>query len=71
MTNVSSYPSSDQSRFLLRDKELQDIVNLNAHSMNGIHVGLESQKKKKVSGKLEMLPEKFKGIIDDLKNDRA
>ena len=29
----------------------------------------ENTKKKK--GKLELLPEKYKGIIDDIKNDRA
>lgn len=68
VTNVYSYPSSDQSRFLSRDKELQEIININTCS--SLQVGLDNQKKKKL-GKLELLPEKFKGIIDDLKNDRA
>lgn len=55
MTNVSSYPSSDQSRFLSRDKELQDIINVNMNSgggnLNALQIGLENQKKKK-NGKL-------------------
>ena len=69
---MSSYPSSDQSRFLSRDKELQEIINLNGGggNLNALQIGLENQKKKKV-GKLEQVAEKFKGIVDDLKNDRA
>ena len=73
LTNVSSYPSSDQSRFLSRDKELQDIMNVNmgtTGNLNALQIGLENQKKRK-GGKLEQVAEKYKGIVDDLKNDRA
>ena len=75
LTNVSSYPSSDQSRFLSRDKELQDIINLNmgaTGNLNTLQIGLENQnQKKKKGGKLEQVAEKYKGVVDDLKNDRA
>ena len=75
LTNVSSYPSSDQSRFLSRDKELQDIINLNmgaTGNLNALQIGLENQnQKKKKGGKLEQVAEKYKGVVDDLKNDRA
>lgn len=56
LTNVSSYPSSDQSRFFSRDTELQDIINSpTPPNLNALQIGLENQKKRK-NAKLELIP---------------